>query len=97
MPNAPGREFRVHASHIDSHHSRHVTETSFEAAAVAYIERHPYAGDEDHEIRVVVREVSKTVTRAVVTRSPSWRCAVARAERALHQHAVDPAIKFEPD
>ena len=35
-----------------------MTETSFEAAAVAYIEHHPYAADEDHEIRVVVREVS---------------------------------------
>jgi hypothetical protein len=58
MPNAPVREFRVHASHIGSHHARHVTETSFEAAAVAYIEHHPYAADEDHEIRVVVREVS---------------------------------------
>jgi hypothetical protein len=35
-----------------------VTETSFESAAVAYIEHHPYAADEAHEIRVVVREVS---------------------------------------
>jgi hypothetical protein len=35
-----------------------VTATCFEAAAVAYIEHHPYAADEDHEIRVVVREVS---------------------------------------
>ena len=45
----------------------------------------------------VAPTAATTVTRAVVTRSPSWRCAVARAERALHQHAVDPAIKFEPD
>jgi hypothetical protein len=58
MPNAPAREFRVHACHIDSHYARHVMETSFEAAAVAYVEHHPYAADEDHEIRVLVREVS---------------------------------------
>ena len=58
MPDAATREFRVHACHIDSHHARHVTETSFEAAAVAYVEHHPYAADEDHEISVVVREVA---------------------------------------
>jgi len=58
MPNAPAREFRVRACHIDTHHARLVKETSFEAAAVAYVENHPYAPDEDHEIRVVVQEVS---------------------------------------
>jgi hypothetical protein len=58
MANPATREFRVHACHIDSHHARLVKETSFEAAAVAYVEHHPYAADEGHEIRVVVREVS---------------------------------------
>src|SRR5437588_723268 len=36
-------------------------------------------------------------TRPAVTCRFSWRCAVAGAEFALHQHAVDPAAKFEPD
>src|SRR5437868_15504551 len=36
-------------------------------------------------------------TRPAVTCRCSWRCAVASAEFALHQHAVDPAAKFEPD
>jgi hypothetical protein len=58
MPNAPTREFRVHACHVDSHRAQLVNETSFEAAAVAYIENHPYDPDEDHEIRVLVREMS---------------------------------------
>ena len=59
MPNAAAaRDFQVRACHIDSHHARLVNETSFEAAAVAYVEHHPYGPDEGHEIRVVVREVS---------------------------------------
>ena len=58
MPSVEEREFCVRACHIDSHHARLVKETSFEAAAVAYVENHPYAADEDHQIQVVVREVS---------------------------------------
>ena len=38
MPAAAIREFRVHARHIDRHHGHVVKETSFEAAAVAYLE-----------------------------------------------------------
>jgi hypothetical protein len=58
MPKAQAREFRVHASHIDRHHAQHVTEASFEAAAVAYLERHHFAPDEDHEIRVIVHDMA---------------------------------------
>ena len=58
MPTVPVREFRVHACHIDSHHARLVQETSFEAAAVAYVENHPYAPDDEHNISVIVREVT---------------------------------------
>ena len=57
MPKAPPREFRVHASHIDRHHAQHVTEASFEAAAVAYLEHHHFAPTEDHELRVVVHDI----------------------------------------
>jgi hypothetical protein len=51
------RQFSVHARHVDSHHARVLEETSFEAAAVAYIEDfHPPLTDEQ-DISVVVREV----------------------------------------
>jgi serine protease inhibitor ecotin len=59
MPNVPEREFLVHACQLDWHHARKVRETSFEAAAVAYLEHHhPYAPDEEGGMRVVVRDVS---------------------------------------
>src|SRR5205814_5638269 len=45
----------------------------------------------------VVPSTATTVTRPAITCRCSWRCAVAGAEVALHQHAVDPAAKFEPD
>ena len=53
------RHFRVHARHLDFHHARLVEEPSFEAAAVAYLERFDLSGSlgEDHEISVIVREV----------------------------------------
>ncbi len=58
MPNAAIREFRVHARHIDRHHGHVVNETSFEAAAVAYLEDYPQAPDDDHEVSVVVHELA---------------------------------------
>ena len=53
------RRFRVHARHVDRHHARVVEETSFEAAAVAYLEDFdlPAPIGEDHEIRVIVHDV----------------------------------------
>ena len=51
------RQFSVHARHVDSHQARVLEETSFEAAAVAYVEDfHPSLGD-DNEISVIVREL----------------------------------------
>ena len=50
------RSFRVHARDIDDHHARLIEETSFEAAAVAYVEDFSPAGEA--EIRVIVREVA---------------------------------------
>jgi hypothetical protein len=51
------RQFSVHARHVGSHHARALEETSFEAAAVAYVEDfHPPLTDE-HEISVIVRDV----------------------------------------
>ena len=50
------RLFRVHARHIDGHHARTVSERSFEAAAVAYVEDlHPPG--EETEISVIVHEI----------------------------------------
>jgi hypothetical protein len=51
------RQFSVHARHVDSHHARVLEETSFEAAAVAYVEDFHPPLTEEHEISVVVREV----------------------------------------
>jgi hypothetical protein len=45
----------------------------------------------------LVPSAATTVTRPAITYCSSWRGAVAGAEIALHQHAVDPATKFEPD
>ena len=51
------RRFSVHARHVDSHHARVLEESSFEAAAIAYVEDfHPPVGD-DHEISVIVRDL----------------------------------------
>lgn len=51
------RQFSVRARHVGSHHARVLEETSFEAAAVAYVEDlHPLVGD-DREIGVIVHEV----------------------------------------
>ena len=58
MPDAAnGRQFSVYARHIDSHHARTVTEPSFEAAAVAYVEDLHPAGDAA-EISVIVRDIA---------------------------------------
>lgn len=54
---AESRTFRVHARHVDAHHARTLTEASFEAAAVAYLEDlHQLATDGD-EVSVIVQEV----------------------------------------
>ena len=58
MPNAAVRQFRVHARHIDRHHAHVVSETSFEAAAVAYLEDYPPAPEGDHEVSVIVHELA---------------------------------------
>ena len=57
MAAAKTREFSVHARHIDRHHAHVVTEASFEAAAVAYLENFPQTADDDHEVSVIVREI----------------------------------------
>ena len=51
------RQFSVHARHIDSHHARTVSERSFEAAAVAYVEDlHPIGVEAN--ISVIVRDLA---------------------------------------
>ena len=51
------RQFYVRASHIDHHHARLVSETSFEAAAVAYVEDFGHPAGDEPEIRVIVRDL----------------------------------------
>jgi Family of unknown function (DUF5961) len=58
MPNAETRAFRVHARHGDGHHARVMMESSFEAAAVAYLEAYAHAPEAGEEISVIVREVA---------------------------------------
>jgi hypothetical protein len=57
MPATEPRSFRVHARDDDVHHGRLVMESSFEAAAVAYLEDYPHPQAANGEISVVVREV----------------------------------------
>lgn len=55
MPNLE-RQFSVYARHVDCHHARTLSEASFEAAAIAYLEDlHPPA--EETEVSIIVREV----------------------------------------
>ena len=52
------RRFSVHARHVDSHHARIIQEATFEAAAVAYVEKYSLpVGTGLHELSVVVREL----------------------------------------
>jgi hypothetical protein len=52
------RRFSVHARHVDSHHARIIQETTFEAAAIAYVENYNLPmGTGLHELSVVVREL----------------------------------------
>ena len=57
MPNqATDRRFRVHARHVDGHHARTLSERSFEAAAIAYLEDlHPPA--DEAEVSIIVHEI----------------------------------------
>lgn len=52
------RPFRVHARHVDSHQGRIVQESSFEAAAVAYVEDFHPPVDDDNEVSVIVRDLN---------------------------------------
>jgi len=51
--------FRVYARHADHHHTRFVEETSFEAAAVAYLELFDLMAPIDDQVtfRVIVHDV----------------------------------------
>jgi hypothetical protein len=51
---ASTRRFRVHARHLDRHHTRFVEERSFEAAAVAYLETFDLPALEGEELVVQV-------------------------------------------
>ncbi len=49
------QHFSVRGRHQDSHHARRVSERSFEAAAVAFVEDFPALVGADSEVRVIVR------------------------------------------
>ena len=53
----PVRRFRVRARHADGQHGRLVSEASFEAAAIAYVEDvHPVT-EEGDTVGVIVRDL----------------------------------------
>ena len=54
------RRFKVHARGVDAHHARFVHETSFEAAAIAYLEDFDLSepASTTSEVRVIVNEVA---------------------------------------
>lgn len=58
MTDAQTRLFRVHARHLDTPHAHVVTEASFEAAAVAYLEAWAYEATEDPTISIIVRDLA---------------------------------------
>lgn len=51
------RRFRVRALHDDIHHGRVVSEPSFEAAAIAFVEHMPMPAGADPAVSVVVHDV----------------------------------------
>jgi len=58
MTDAQTRLFRVHARHQDAPHAHLVTEASFEAAAVAWLEAWPGEIGSEAWISVIVRDVA---------------------------------------
>ena len=58
MTDPQTRLFRVRARHLATSHGHVVTEASFEAAAVAWLEAWPGAIGADPTISVVVRELA---------------------------------------
>lgn len=52
------RQFKVRARHEAGHHGRIVTEPSFEAAAIAYVEHLPLRTGDPSAIGVVVHELA---------------------------------------
>jgi hypothetical protein len=53
------RRFRVYARDMGSHQSRVIEESSFEAAAIAFVEAFDFMAplEDDAELRVIVHEV----------------------------------------
>lgn len=51
------RQFSVHAHGLDRHQARLLSEVSFEAAAVAYVEDFHPPVDQDNAVNVIVRAI----------------------------------------
>ena len=58
MTASQARLFRVHARHLDPPHARTVTEASFEAACVAWLEAWPGEIGAEGVVSVVVRDLA---------------------------------------
>jgi hypothetical protein len=48
------RDFSVYARHIGRHHTRVVSQNSFEAAAIAYVEDDPHDLGDENNVHVIV-------------------------------------------
>lgn len=53
----PAHRYRVHARHAEAHRARVVEETSFEAAAVAYVEDFSPPVFPDEDLSVIVHDL----------------------------------------
>ena len=51
------RRFRVRVRQAEDHHGHILSGTSFESAAVAYLEHRPAVADENGEARVIVHDL----------------------------------------
>lgn len=58
--------YRVSARDLSDHRARVVDETSFEAAALAYVEDWPHPVDDDNAVRVIVRDLEDGCERCFV-------------------------------
>ena len=72
------RRFRVRSRHEDVHHGRIVTEPTFEAAAIAYLEHQPLPEDGRTEIGVIVHDIQSGHEHSFLVRFPTGEACSGR-------------------
>jgi hypothetical protein len=59
------RKFRIHPRHLAGHHARVVEGTSFEAAAVAYVEIETPPFEEASQVALLVRDLESGLEHCI--------------------------------